>query len=982
MAAYFEVLDNLLPDHINGLARERSEQVARVMGKRADAAYFAKNLQQQLIALGGVLPLPQDSPGAFDARMLDVYTELAELTRLIILETVTEDEADEIEVRRALDGLSRLPSDALDRYQELFRQLMADFPEVGFWANKQEHLATRAALAGLEEQLRAISTGRAPDQRRESLALAYRAELRRPVVESGDVPDGIAVPWLEDAYLPHRFRVADVPASGQVSEEAWWSTLTVRDDLQEFLIGHLTSPQAIRAPLLVLGQPGSGKSVLTKVFAARLPAADFLPIRVVLRDTPTSDDLQDQIEYAIRSATGERVEWPALSRSAGDAMPVILLDGFDELLQAAGVSQTDYLDRVARFQRREAEQHRPVAVVVTSRTAVADRARPPAGTVALRLEPFADDQVTTWLDIWNTVNAGDFATRRLQPLTAETVLVHRALAEQPLLLLMLALYDADGNALRRQGTHLSAHELYEQLLRSFAIREIAKHRPGLTERDLTAAVENELRRLSVVAFAMFNRAAQWVTETDLDADFTALPIRGPQGSPSGTGSRTPLTSADLTLGRFFFIHQARALRDKTRLQTYEFLHATFGEFLVARLVHQVLLDMVAKEQASTMSFSGGPAEDDLLRALLSFQPLTARTPILEFLSAMPVPDGSELLIRLFRDLDHTPPGHRFADYRPQSPGEPARYAAYGANLLLLILATAGEIRASDLFTEQNRVEAWRRKVTLWRSQLSSDSWSTLVLALKLERVHTDGRRDVRLTLGAGWSAQETDLAWTFESVVGDRQAGHWEYREDQFRRAAYLQCDPNADIMHHALTPVLDALPGSVGGFFVRPADQHAQSPAHLLQQLWVSPSPGAYLTLAEHNTQRDSRFGALLLDRLATDPDVSPHLATHVIGSCQRRELASRMCRCALAFLGRGGRDIDVVLAGYVRCGFALNAHALDRVLTAEAVCRLHELDLEVPAIRELHDRAAFDELISEVATRRPDLVTRLEAVWRHPRT
>ncbi|MCW2917010.1 MAG: hypothetical protein JWN52_5078, partial [Actinomycetia bacterium] len=50
-----------------------------------------------------------------------------------------------------------------------------------------------------------------------------------------------------------------------------------------------------------------------------------------------------------------------------DAMPVIMLDGFDELLQATGIGQTDYLEQVARFQEREGDQGRPVAVIVTSR---------------------------------------------------------------------------------------------------------------------------------------------------------------------------------------------------------------------------------------------------------------------------------------------------------------------------------------------------------------------------------------------------------------------------------------------------------------------------------------------------------------------------------------------------------------------------------------------------------------------------------------
>ncbi|MFD9464234.1 hypothetical protein [Streptomyces sp. NPDC060027] len=47
----------------------------------------------------------------------------------------------------------------------------------------------------------------------------------------------------------------------------------------------------MRAPLIVLGQPGSGKSVLTQVLAARLPPADFLVVCVVLREVAADTDL-------------------------------------------------------------------------------------------------------------------------------------------------------------------------------------------------------------------------------------------------------------------------------------------------------------------------------------------------------------------------------------------------------------------------------------------------------------------------------------------------------------------------------------------------------------------------------------------------------------------------------------------------------------------------------------------------------------------
>lgn len=503
-------------------------------------------------------------------------------------------ESDRRQFEHALDAVV---DRACDRYEELFRRLAADFPEVACWANLREHQATRievhnlgSALAALERMLTKISTGSVPDERRDSLTCAYRAELERPIVESGDVPAGFRIPTLGQAYVTPRFRLQQIDGGARPSEESWWENVPIRDDLDDFLIGYLTSPRASEAALLVLGQPGSGKSVLTRVLAARLPAPDFLAVRVVLREVPAAADLQDQIEHSIRRATGECLDWPALVRSAGDALPVVLLDGFDELLQATGVSQTDYLAKVATFQRREQQQGRPVAVVVTSRTSVADRARAPEDMVALRLEPFDPDRVTAWLETWNTVNAGHFAACGLTPLSPEVVLAHRELAEQPLLLLMLALYDADGNVLQRAEVDLARSELYQRLLRSFARREVVKHQPGLPDRELDRAVEEELRRLSVVAFAMFNRGSHWIAESDLDEDLLAL-IGRPPTVATGSDLRAPLRAAEIVLGRFFFVHRAQASRDDTQLETYEFLHATFGEFLVARLTWQALLDV-------------------------------------------------------------------------------------------------------------------------------------------------------------------------------------------------------------------------------------------------------------------------------------------------------------------------------------------------------------------------------------------------------
>ena len=93
--------------------------------------------------------------------------------------------------------------------------------------------------------------------------------------------------------------------------------------------------------------------------------------------------------------------------------------------------------------------------------------------VVARLEPFREAQISQWLRVWNDANAG-LAARGLQPLAPQTALEHAELASQPLLLIMLALYDADGNPLQRADAALGEAELYERLLTSFAEREVRK----------------------------------------------------------------------------------------------------------------------------------------------------------------------------------------------------------------------------------------------------------------------------------------------------------------------------------------------------------------------------------------------------------------------------------------------------------------------------------------------------------------------------
>jgi hypothetical protein len=901
LTAYFEALAEAdLPFDTRELEFSKTEQVA-VMATGVPESARLNKLAVVLLRTELPMPAPQRSfeetlgglrrfYGAASGQLLEFVSGLAVWNRI--------DDTQRSRFREALsDGL---PDLAVGRYEVMFRRLASSFPEVGFWANAVDHQATReqirqlsAGFAGLEQVVAGIATGRAPDARRIDLARVYRAALDRPILASGDVPQGLRIPALGVAYVNPDFRVAEIGAAGSPELESWWARQPVRDDLQGFLLGHLTSVQATQAPLVVLGQPGSGKSVLTRVLAARLPASEFLVVRVPLRDVPADADLQAQIEYAIREATGESLTWPELARAAGDALLVVLLDGFDELLQATGTSQSDYFERIHGFQRREADLGRPVTVIVTSRTAVVDRARFTAGAIAVRLEPFQDAQVIQWLQVWNDANASFFTAHGVKPLPPEAVVAHRELASQPLLLTMLALYDADHNALQRAAGQLGHAELYERLLSRFAQREVQKTSAALSDREFEQEADRELLRLSVVALSMFNRGRQWVTEAELDTDLPLL-LNDAGTHSKSAGLRAPLTAAQVVIGRFFFVHEAQATRDGMRLRTCEFLHATFGEYLIARLVVRELDDLADAAERNATRSRPAPPDDAFFHALLSFSPLTTRNTTVSFLGdliqAMPSRRRGALcrvLLSLFRSALDTRENTGYRDYRPTRVPGPARYAIYSANLLVLAVLAAGEVTGEQLLPEaDDPIWEWRAMASLWRSQLSSEGWNGLVETLAVDRKWNDDRRYLRLRLTRDKVENlHIDPYWTYAFHVDphDRHPGSswtWSTYANQ-RRKSYFLCHHSSDAPAHALEPISSEL-GATIQTFADTGQGHPVSAANALIKLWLTAGQdstpadlaAAYTTCLEIATYAFSpldadtrdKYRALVLRQLAVD--------------------------------------------------------------------------------------------------------------------
>ncbi len=517
------------------------------------------------------------------------------------------------------------------------------------------------------------------------------------------------------------------------------------------LAGHMTSPDATRVPMLLLGHPGAGKSLLMKVLAARLPPEEYTVVRVPLRRVDSDAPLINQIQQALNLATNCRVEWWQLAEQSGGSVRVVLLDGLDELLQASQHDRSGYLQEVAEFQRLEAEQERPVVVIVTSRTVVADRVNIPSTTSIVKLDPFSDGDIANWLDRWHLVNAEAITAGTVRELTLNAVRSQPDLAAQPLLLLMLAIYAADPDLPSLDGD-LSTAELYQRLLEGFTRREAAKDLDfGLGNDELNDRTQDHLERLAVAALAMLNRGRQDIDEENLGRDLSVL-------DPRLMARTRPVEAGQRIIGEFFFVHapEARTLTGPETSETaragqdshqgqhrraYEFLHATFGEYLVARRVTDELIDLAERVFAGRR----GPKvpDDDLLFALLSHQPLAARRATLDFAEEIfaelsdeergPLHDILELLLSGYRSRHSS---GRYTAYQPVPPDQIRQLACYSANLVALRVALepdADRILLSSLLrtSASDALQQWKSTVRLWHAGLDTDGFQAMLGTIQL-----------------------------------------------------------------------------------------------------------------------------------------------------------------------------------------------------------------------------------------------------------
>lgn len=88
-------------------------------------------------------------------------------------------------------------------------------------------------------------------------------------------------------------------SSMQLENPEVWSRCREREGIGKFISDILRHPVTGALPLLVLGHPGAGKSLLCHMLAARILSHEYHVIIVKLRDTVADQTVPQQINHFI-----------------------------------------------------------------------------------------------------------------------------------------------------------------------------------------------------------------------------------------------------------------------------------------------------------------------------------------------------------------------------------------------------------------------------------------------------------------------------------------------------------------------------------------------------------------------------------------------------------------------------------------------------------------------------------------------------------
>jgi uncharacterized protein YjbI with pentapeptide repeats len=368
-------------------------------------------------------------------------------------------------------------------------------------------------------------------------------------------------------------------------------------DLESELFTWLEKPKRDDAIRLISGGPGSGKSSLTKIFAAKLAEQGAIStLFIPLHHFEPSDDLIEAVGKFVR-LDGFFTFNPLETEYRGDRL-LIIFDGLDELAMQGKVGAKTAQDFVREVQRkvdRLNQQTVCVQVLIGGRELVVQ-----ANEVDFRKEgqvlhvlPYLvpqdnqyvdpeqrldQDQRQLWWHLYGQASGEGYTGLPLQ-LDRDNL---NEITAQPLLNYLVALSFRRGQVDFSEETNLNA--VYDDLLKSVYNRGWDRNQHtaihGIEEKDF-------VRILEEIALASWHGNGRTTTVKAIESHCAHSGLKELLNGFQKNFEENAQASVTRLLTAFYF---RRSGNDSTGEETFEFTHKSFGEYLTAkRIVREVRL---------------------------------------------------------------------------------------------------------------------------------------------------------------------------------------------------------------------------------------------------------------------------------------------------------------------------------------------------------------------------------------------------------
>lgn len=599
-AAYFDSIKLFLPDE-NGII-ELSADEKYILTEESIKEYINKLKEKTKSNRPQILEYDLSMPNSIEnfekyLKKLKSYYEILNqefikfYEKLLFWEEMKEHKKDKF---RAI--IRELPDIAVENYKKQYYQLAVIYPEFFVWSNIKQHETISTNIdVGFQEIAKLIAQYYRKNKDYKAISTLekyekkYKYYIEETIVDINDVnystADDIIFPSKKEIFVPQSYKA--LIYEKEIDLENAWAKYKERENIGKFISDTLRHPVIGEMPMLILGLPGAGKTLLCNMLAAQILLQEYHVIIVRLRDAAADDTIMQQINQQIEKDFSNKCSWSDIVESEPEKPFLLIFDGYDELLQASGRTHADYIKKIAEFQKEQKVINGIlVKCIITSRIILIGKALIPENSAVIKLNDFDDNRIKLWIDIWNRKNASYFERNKLESFEIDTTSKVYELSKQPLLLLMLALYDINGNILKKQK-NLNRTQLYDNLIREFITREKRKNSffRGKQQSEQGKIIDEQVRKIGIAAIGMYNRKVLYIHSTELQKDIEFIDGNNMLGCQLAD---TELSESEKVLDGFFFIHKSKAVegigRKEIKNAAYEFLHNTFGEFLTANYI--------------------------------------------------------------------------------------------------------------------------------------------------------------------------------------------------------------------------------------------------------------------------------------------------------------------------------------------------------------------------------------------------------------